>query len=94
MNYRAIVWLSVTHNLLERLIHNRVSPSLYEKTSLEETGFRPHRSCVDQVLTLTTHNETGFQTSAGFIVLSAAYDTIHSSSAITLRKYVKQRVKS
>lgn len=79
-SYRPIALLSVTHKLLERLIYNRISRRIFEIIPIEQAGFRPKRSCADQVLSLTTSIEAGFQrklkTSAAFIDLSAAYDTV------------------
>ncbi|VVC37488.1 Reverse transcriptase domain [Cinara cedri] len=47
---------------------------------LEQTGFRPNRSCCDQVMALTTHRENGYdrnvKTALTFIELSSAYDTV------------------
>lgn len=47
---------------------------------MEQAGFRPNRSCADQVLSLTTYIEAEFQrkleTSATFIDLTAAYDIV------------------
>lgn len=79
-NYRPIALLSAIYKLLERLLYNRISPVIFEKLPVEQAGFRPSRSCADQVLALTTFIEAGFQmkqkTSAAFIDLSAAYDTV------------------
>lgn len=79
-SYRPIALLSVTYKLLERVIYNRISPTIFEIIPVEQAGFRPKRSCVEQVLSLTTRIEAGFQrnlkTSAAFIDLSAAYDTV------------------
>ena len=45
-----------------------------------QAGFRPERSCCDQVLALTTYIENGFQsnlkTGVVFLDLTAAYDTV------------------
>lgn len=79
-SYRPIALLSVIYKLLERLLYNRLSPKILESIPIEQSGFRPNRSCTDQVLSLTTHIEAGYQkkqkTSVAFIDLSAAYDTV------------------
>lgn len=79
-NYRPISLLSVIYKLLERLIYNRISPKILKSIPIEQAGFRPNRSCSDQVLSLTTFIEAGFQkqlkTSAVLIDLTAAYDTV------------------
>lgn len=79
-SYRPISLLSVTLKLLERLIHQRISPTIEHLIPAEQAGFMKGRSCEDQVLSLTNHIEDGFQhrrkTGAVFIDLTAAYDTI------------------
>lgn len=85
-NYRHIALLSMIYKLLERLLYNRISHKIFEKIPSEQAGFRPHRSCADQVLSLTTFIEAGFQkqlkTSAVFIDLTAAYDTVWRQGVI------------
>jgi hypothetical protein len=79
-SYRPIALLSVIFKLLERLIYNRISPQILNAIPIEQAGFRPNRSCSDQILALTTFVESGFEknlkTHAAFIYLSAAYDTV------------------
>lgn len=79
-DFRPISLLCTCYKLLERLLFNRISPKIYECIPNEQAGFRPDRSCCDQVLALTTYIEIGFQqkkkTGTAFIDLSAAYDTV------------------
>lgn len=79
-SYRPIALLSACYKLLERLIYNRISPLILQSLPVEQAGFRPNRSCEDQVLALTTHIEAGFEkrlkSGAAFIDLTAAYDTV------------------
>jgi hypothetical protein len=79
-SYRPIALLSCVYKLLERLIYTRISPLVDGIIPVEQAGFRSGRNCTDQVLSLTTHIETGFQnklkTVAVLIDLSAAYDTV------------------
>ncbi|XP_030753839.1 uncharacterized protein LOC115880697, partial [Sitophilus oryzae] len=69
-----------TRMWLKRMLLNRIGPLILEHTPVEQAGFRPHRSCVDQVLSLTTHIEAGFQkqlkTTVVYVDLTAAYDTV------------------
>src|SRR5436190_22185784 len=60
-SYRPISLLSVMYKLLEHLIYNGISPILNENIPPEQAGFRPERSCCDQVLALTAHIENGFE---------------------------------
>ena len=80
-NYRPISLLCHTSKLYERLILNRVSPLLEQHLIKEQAGFRPGKSCTSQLLNLTQHIEDGYQrgmiTSAAFVDLSAAYDTVN-----------------
>lgn len=79
-NYRPIALLNCVYKLLERIIYDRIGGRIFEVIPIEQAGFRPNRSCTDQILSLTTHMEAGFQkklkTSVAFIDLSAAYDTV------------------
>ena len=80
-SYWPISLLCHTHKLFERLILTRLvdiaDPSLIK----EQAGFRPRKSCVGQLLTLTQHIEDGFQkgtiTGAVFVDLSAAYGIVN-----------------
>ena len=79
-SYRPIALLSMIYKPLERLIYNRIKQPVYENIPSEQAGFSPNRSCTGQVFSLTIYIEAGFQrklkTSAVFIDLTAAYDTV------------------
>lgn len=79
-SYRPISLLGVCYKLLERLIFNRIGSIIESVTPIEQSDFRPERSCIDQVSTLITYIENGFQkkekTTAKLIDLSAAYNTV------------------
>jgi hypothetical protein len=79
-SYRQIALLSASYKLLERLLYNRISPIIQTQIQVKQAGFRPDRSCIDQVLALTTYIETGFQwrlyTATAFVDLTTAYDTV------------------
>jgi hypothetical protein len=79
-SYRPISLLSVCYKLLERLVLQRISPTVESVLSPDQAGFRKHRSTCDQVSALTTYIENGFQrnlkTGAVFLDLTAAYDTV------------------
>ena len=67
--------------MYERLILNRIAPSVDRHLIKEQAGFRPGKSCCNQLLNLTQHIEDGYQrgmiTGAAFVDLSAAYDTVN-----------------
>lgn len=79
-SYRPIALLSVCYKILEKIIYNRLLPIVQNNIPIEQAGFMPGRSCCEQVLSLTTFIENGFQkkqkTAAAFIDLSCAYDTV------------------
>ena len=80
-NYRPISLLCHTYKLYERLILNRIAPTIEEHLSKEHAGFRPGKSCTSHLLNLTQHIEDGYQvgkiTGTAFVDLSAAYDTVN-----------------
>lgn len=78
--YRPISLLSIMYKLLEPLIYNRIKGQIDSVLPDEEAAFRENRSCGEQILTLTTYIEAGFQknlkTALALVDLSSAYDTI------------------
>ena len=79
--YRPISLLSHTYKLFERLILNRITPTVDERLIPEEAGFRPGKSTTSQLLNLTQHIEDGFEkgmvTGVVLVDLSAAYDSVN-----------------
>src|SRR5206468_3828177 len=79
-NYRPISLLSVSYQLLERLVLQRITPTVEALLSPDQAGFRHGRSTCDQVAALTTYIENGFQkelmTGAVFLDLTAAYKSV------------------
>ena len=80
-SYRPISLLSILYKLYERLILARIAPTIEEQLTPDQAGFRPGRSCCDQLLNLIQHIEDGFEnkqiTGAVFVDLTAAYDTVN-----------------
>ena len=80
-SYRPIYLLCHTYKLYERMILNRIAPTIEQHLIKEQASFRPAKSC--QLLNLTQHIEDGYQesmitgTAFGFVDLSAAYDTVN-----------------
>ena len=79
-SYRPIALLSVVYTLLEKLIIGRTKHLISETVPPEQPGFCENRSCTEQVLSLTSFIEAGFElqrkTSVVFVDLSTAYDTV------------------
>jgi len=86
-SFRPISLLSVNYKILVRLIYNRIAETVNNTIPIEQAGFRPHRNCCDQVLSLTANIEDGFEkglkSAAVFIDLTAAYDTVWRDGLIT-----------
>ena len=80
-NYRLISLLCHTYKLYERLILNRIAPTIEIHLIKEQVGFRPGKSCTSQLLNLTQHIEDCYQvgkiTGTVFVDLFAAYDTVN-----------------
>lgn len=77
-SYHPVALLSVLSKLMERIILKKISPVIEPHIPTHQAGFRPNRSCCDQVLALTSHigyNEKN-KSGAALIHLSAAYDTV------------------
>ena len=80
-SYRPISLLCHTYKLYERMILNRIAPTIEQHLIKEQAGFRPGKSCTSQLLNLTQHIEDGYQesmiTGTAFVDLSATYDTVN-----------------
>ena len=80
--FRPISLLCTTYKLFEHLLLARLSPKVEPEPVLpnEQAGFRPGRSCADQVLILTTFIEAGYhrrlKTGVALLDLSSVYDTV------------------
>src|SRR6218665_677031 len=90
-SYRPISLLSVCFKTLERVMLNRIRPTLEEEIVVEQAGFRQGRCTGDQVLALTTFIENGFQTKMKtgvvFLDLTAAFDTVwHTGLLLKISK--------
>jgi len=68
-------------------MYNRINPIIDQVVPKEQAGFRPHRSCTDQVAALTTFIENGFQknlkTTAVLVDFTAAYDMVWRTGLLT-----------
>ena len=80
-SYRPISLLSILYKMYERMLLARIFPNVEEKLTPDQAGFRPGKSCCDQLLNLTQFIEDGFEkkmiTGAVFVDLTAAYDTVN-----------------
>ena len=80
-SYRPISLLCHSYKLYERLILNRIAPTIEQQLIKEQAGSRPGKSCTSQLLNITQHIEDGYKesmiTGTAFVDLSAAYDTVN-----------------
>ena len=80
-SYRPISLLCHTYKLYERLILNRIAPTIEQHLIKEQAGFRAGISCTSQLLNLTQHIEDDYQeckiSGTAVLDLSAAYDTVN-----------------
>ena len=60
-SYGPISLLCHTYKLYERLILNRIAPTIEQHLIKEQVGFRAGKSCTSQLLNLTQHIEDGYQ---------------------------------
>ena len=80
---RPISLLCHTYKLYERLILNRITPTVESHLINEQAGFRHGKSFTSQLLNLTQHIADSYQncmiTGAAFVDLFAEYDTVNHS---------------
>ena len=60
-SYTPISLLCLMYKLYERLILNRIAPSVDRHLIKEQAGYKPGKSCCSQLLNLTQHIEDGYQ---------------------------------
>ncbi|CAM4548289.1 unnamed protein product [Leuciscus chuanchicus] len=80
-NYRGISLLSIIGKVFMKIIHRRMLKRREEAAREEQAGFRPDRSCCDQIFSLRQLLEErircGKRTALVFIDFSAAFDSVH-----------------
>ena len=79
-NYRGISLLSLLFKTLEAVIHNRNQEHVESITRENQAGFRPGRSCADQIFTLRALIELCYEFRQpqyiAFLDFSAAFDSL------------------
>jgi len=48
------------YKILERLVLERVQPTIDKVVPIEQAGFRENRSCIEQAMAFTTFIEIGY----------------------------------
>ena len=86
-SFRPISLLCHPYKLFERLLLGRLAPAVEPHIIPQQAGFREGKSTSGQLLNLTKHIEDGYEknqiTSAVFVDLSAAYDTVNHRVLLT-----------
>ena len=89
-NYRGISLLDISSKVFENIIIARIRPERELRSRENQAGFRPGRSCTDQIFTfrqiLEQRNEFHQPTIIAFIVFKAAFDNVHRISIWKLMK--------
>ena len=80
-NWRGITVLSVSSKIFNRVIYNRLIIELDRMIRKEQAGFRPNRSCVDQICSLRIIIEQSIEFQSPlfivFIDYQKAFDSIN-----------------
>ena len=86
-SFRPISLLCHPYKLFERLLLGKLTPVVEPKIIPQQAGFREGKSTTGQLLNLMQHIEDVFEkrlvTSAVFVDLSAAYDTVNHRVLLT-----------
>src|SRR5579871_5851057 len=80
-NWRGITLLSVPGKILCSMMLERLKGQVDDKIREEQAGFRPKRSCIDQIFTLRTIIEESVEMQSpliiNFIDFQKAFDSLH-----------------
>ena len=83
-NYRGITLLSIAGKVLATIIKNRLNDSIERHLDEYQAGFRPGRSCLDQIFTLRQVQEKRCRYGKALVVIfvdfAAAFDSVHRES--------------
>lgn len=84
-NYRGISLVSVVYKILSKALLNRIQPTVEKELGEYQAGFRPGRSCAEQIFNLKSilfNNTRGTKRDivAIFVDFKKAYDSIHRVS--------------
>ena len=73
---------------------SRITPTVEQQLTVDQSGFRAGRACCGQVLNLTQYIEDGYErgevTGTVFVDLTAAYDTVnHRALKLKIAKMIE-----
>lgn len=87
-NYRGISLLDCTYKIMSRILYNRCKDQLELELGEYQGGFRPWRSCSEQIITLKlvmdVYKRRQKQLVITFVDFKKAYDCIHRSSMMKI----------
>ncbi len=89
-NYRGISLLAIAYKLMERILLNRILSIREMFTRENQAGFRPGRSCTDQIFSLRQiielRHEFRQPTVVAFLDFTAAFDSVDRGTIWSLLK--------
>lgn len=90
-NYRGISLLDCTYKIFSKILYNRIKEQLDQELGDYQGGFRPWRSCAEQILTLKLvmayYKQRNKPLSITFIDFKKAYDSIHRPSLLKILRH-------
>lgn len=90
-NYRGIMLLSVPGKIFNRILLERIRRAVDPQLRDEQAGFRPNRSCVDQIATLRIIVEQSLEWNTplyiNFVDYEKAFDSLHRNTLWKLLRH-------
>ena len=90
-NYRGISILGSTYKIFSKILYNRIKEQLDQELGEYQGGFRPWRSCAEQIITLKLimayYRKRNKPLSITFIDFKKAYDSIHRPSLFKILRH-------
>lgn len=87
-NYRGISLLDCTYKIFSRILYNRIKEQLDQELGEYQGGFRPWRSCAEQIITLKLimayYKKQNKPLYITFIDFKKAYDSVHRPSLLKI----------
>lgn len=91
-NYRGISLLDIAYKIFSRIILNRIKLQLEKELGDYQGGFRPWRSCSDQIMSLKLimdyNRKRNRDMVISFIDFKKAYDCIHRESLLKILRHL------
>ena len=96
-NWRGVTLLSIPGKVYYHMILNRMRDMVEGELCEEQTGFRPKRSCAEQIFTLIciieTYQEYRLPLAISFIYFTKTFDSVHRPSVWKNRNHIRNSTK-